>query len=68
MAEAVHIINELNRLGITFNQAVKKLHTLQQISEFREWLTTYEMEKKILFSKVEQIKNHIQKIGDKWLQ
>ena len=68
MAEAIQIKNELNSAGTNFNQAVKKLHTLQQISEFREWLTTYEMEKKILFSKVEQIKNHIQKIGDKWLQ
>jgi hypothetical protein len=68
MAEAVKLRNELNGIGNNFNQAVKKLHTLYQIVEFRNWLITYELEKQTLLNKVNEIKNHIQKIGEKWLQ
>ena len=68
MSEAIRLRNELNSIGNNFNQAVKKLHTLQQISEFRAWLINYELEKKILQNKMDEIKNHIQKIGEKWLQ
>ncbi len=68
MAEAIRLRNELNGIGNNFNQVVKKLHTLHQIPEFRNWLIAYELEKKTLLNKVEEIKNHIQKIGEKWLQ
>lgn len=68
MAEAIKLRNELNSIGNNFNQAVKKLHTLHQIAEFRSWLITYEMEKQILLNKVDEIKNHIKKMGEKWLQ
>lgn len=68
MAEAIKLRNELNGIGNNFNQAVKKLHTLHQIPEFRDWLISYELEKKVLLNKVDEIKNHIQKIGEKWLQ
>jgi hypothetical protein len=68
MTEAIKIRNELNSIGNNFNQAVKKLHTLNQIAEFRSWLITFEVEKKTLLNKVDEIKNHIQKIGEKWLQ
>ena len=68
MAEAMRLRNELNGIGNNFNQAVKKLHTLHQISEFRSWIITYELEKQTVLNKVEEIKNHIQKIAEKWLQ
>ncbi len=68
MAEAIKLRNELNGIGNNMNQVVKKLHTLHQIPEFRNWLIAYELEKKILLNKVDEIKNHIQKIGEKWLQ
>jgi hypothetical protein len=68
MAEAIKLRNDLNGIGNNFNQAVKKLHTLNQIPEFRHWIITYEIEKQILFNKMDVIKNHIQKIGEKWLQ
>lgn len=68
MAEVMKLRNELNAIGNNFNQAVKKLHTLQQIGEFRSWLITYELERQTLLNKVDEIKNHIQKIGEKWLQ
>ncbi len=68
MAEAIKLRNELNGIGNNMNQVVKKLHTLHQIPEFRNWLIAYELEKKILLNKVDEIKNHIQTIGEKWLQ
>lgn len=68
MAESIKLRNELNGIGNNFNQAVKKLHTLHQISEFRDWLVTYELERKTLLNKVDEVKNHIQKVGEKWLQ
>ena len=68
MAEMIRMRGELNAVGNNFNQAVKKLHMLQQIAEFKHWLITYELEKKILFNKVDEIKKHIQKFAELWLQ
>ncbi len=68
MEESIVLRSELNAIGNNINQAVKKLHTLQQIPEFRNWIISYNLDKKILFNKVEEIKKHIQKITDKWLQ
>jgi glutaminase len=68
MAEMMQLRSELNSIGNNFNQAVKKLHTLQQIAEFKAWLITYELEKQTLINKVDEIKNRINKIADQWLQ
>ena len=68
MQEMIVLRQELNAIGNNFNQAVKKLHTLDQIAEFRQWLTTYELERKILFNKIDEIKKQIQNIAEKWLQ
>ncbi|WP_018615745.1 plasmid mobilization protein [Segetibacter koreensis] len=68
MAETIKLRNELNSIGNNFNQAVKRLHTLQQIPEFRHWILAYELDKKLLLNKVDEIKNNIQKIAEKWLQ
>ena len=68
MTETMKLRNELNGIGNNFNQAVKKLHTLHQIAEFRNWIITYELEKNMLLNKVDEIKHHIQKTGEKWLQ
>lgn len=68
MAEMIRLRGELNAVGNNFNQAVKKLHTLHQISEFKSWLIAYEVEKKTLFNKVDEVKNRIQKMSETWLQ
>ncbi|MEJ7680249.1 MAG: plasmid mobilization relaxosome protein MobC [Segetibacter sp.] len=68
MAEAMKLRNELNGIGNNFNQAVKRLHTLYQIAELRSWIITYELERKTLLNKIDEIKNHIQKVAEKWLQ
>ena len=68
MAEIIRLRTELHAIGNNFNQTVKKLHTLQQISEFKDWIINNELQQKILLNKVEEIKKHIQKISEKWLQ
>jgi len=68
LSQIISLKKELNAIGNNFNQAVKKLHTLQQIAEFKSWIITYELEKQTLFNKVDEIKNRINKIADKWLQ
>jgi hypothetical protein len=68
MTEIIRLRKELNALGNNFNQSVKRLHTLQQIPEFKAWIISHELEKKILFNKVDEIKISIQKISEKWLQ
>lgn len=68
IAELILLRKDLNGIGNNFNQAVKKLHTLVQISEFKEWIMRYDPEKKVLFDCIEQIKKHIGKLAEKWLQ
>lgn len=68
MAEMIQLRNELHPLGNNFNQAVKRLHTLEKISEFKSWLLLYETSRKILLEKVENIKQKIGQFSDKWLQ
>ena len=68
MAEMAQLRKELNHIGNNFNQAVKRMHTLNQIPEFKNWLITYELERKTFFNKVDEIKKHIQKIAETWLR
>ncbi len=68
MAEIIVFRTESNSIGNNFNQAVKKLDTLQQIAVFKVWIIKYELEKQTLINKVDEIKNRINKIAEDWLQ
>lgn len=68
MTELILLRKDLNAIGNNFNQSVKKLHTLVQIAEFKHWITVYELEKTVLFNSIDQIKKHIEKLSEKWLQ
>lgn len=68
MEELVLLRRELNRIGVNFNQSVKRLHTLRDLPEFKRWLLTNEVEKKTLANKLDEIKNHIKKMAQSWLQ
>jgi hypothetical protein len=68
MTEMIKLRNELNAIGNNFNQAVKKLHTLNQLTEFKTWLILNENKQKILLEKVAEIKSKINQISEKWLQ
>lgn len=66
--ETIVLRKELNAIGINLNQTVKKLHTLQQIPEFKVWIISFEIDKKIINNKIDLIERHTSKITDKWLQ
>lgn len=68
MIELILLRKNLNAIGNNFNQVVKKLHTLNQIPEFKYWITVYELEKKMFFNSIDQIKKHIENLSKKWLQ
>ncbi len=68
MKELTRLRTELNALGNNFNQAVKKLHTLQKIPEFKGWLVTYELERRTLQNKLDEVRNNIKKLLETWLQ
>lgn len=68
MQEAARMRQEINHIGNNFNQAVKRLNTLSHLPEFRSWLIAYEVSRKTLFNKIEEIKNHLHKFAESWLQ
>lgn len=68
MAELIKLRTELNSIGNNLNQAVKKLHTLSQISEFKVWILSFETDKKMLFTSINAIKNTVLNVAEKWLQ
>ena len=59
---------ELNATGNNFNQAVKKLHLLDKIPEFRVWLTLYDNSRKALIEDIEEIKLRMGQLYEQWLQ
>ena len=68
LSAMIPLKNELNAIGNNFNQAVKKLHTLNQILEFKNWLMTYDEDRKKLLQKADEIKDKINQIYEQWLQ
>jgi len=68
MAELMLLRKELNAIGKNFNQAVHRLHTLDHLPQMKLWLERFETDKNVLFDKMEEINNTIQKMGKQWLQ
>ena len=53
--EMLDLKRQLNGIGNNFNQAVHKLHLLDRIPEFRDWVRQYDGLQKLLVNKVEDI-------------
>jgi len=68
MAELMLLRKELNAIGNNFNQAVHRLHTLDHLPQMKLWLERFEWDKNVLFDKMGEINNTIQKMGKQWLQ
>ncbi|MFH6999408.1 plasmid mobilization protein [Flavobacterium sp. FlaQc-57] len=66
--ELIQLRFQLNAVGNNFNQSVKKLHTIAEISDLKKWMTAFESDKKGLFETVEKIKTNIENLSQKWLQ
>lgn len=59
---------ELNAIGSNFNQLVKKVNATSQAAEIKGLLLLFESQKKTLFSKIEEVKEQLQKLAERWLQ
>ena len=67
LKEMLGLKKELNGIGNNFNQAVHKLHLLDKIPEFRDWVNQYDGLQKSLLSKVEEIKLKVNQLYEQWL-
>lgn len=59
---------ELNAIGNNFNQLVRKVNTTSQTSEIKGLLLLFESQKKTMFSKIDEVKEQLQQLAEKWLQ
>jgi hypothetical protein len=58
---------DLNSIGNNFNMAVRKLHILEKIPEFRTWLLLNESLQRDIASNIEQIKSCMIELYNEWL-
>ncbi|HTE11595.1 MAG TPA: hypothetical protein VK645_11500 [Chitinophagaceae bacterium] len=68
MAQFLLLKNELSAIGSNFNQAVKRLHTMDKPAEVKPWLLVNEKHKENFFLKVAEINQKIAQITSVWLQ
>jgi hypothetical protein len=68
LAEMILLKKELNAIGNNFNQAVHKLHILDQVPEIKSWAIVNEDNKKAFMKKVDKIKEKMSQIHEQWLQ
>ena len=68
LEEMILLKKELNAIGNNFNQAVHRLHILDNISEIKSWAILNESSKKIFMKKIEEIKEKMNQIYEQWSQ
>ncbi len=66
MEELIAMRQELNAIGNNFNQVVKKLHTLRQIPEFREWVNNNEAMQNKFIEQTNHIQQRINQMAERW--
>jgi len=59
---------ELNALGNNFNQLVRKVNATSQAAEIKGLLLLFESQRNMMFLKIEEVKEQLQKLAKKWLQ
>lgn len=65
--EMIGLKKELNAIGNNYNQAVKKLHTLNHISEVKCWLNSHEQLHQNFLQLTEIIFQKLNEIHRQWL-
>jgi hypothetical protein len=58
---------EINSIGINFNQVVRRLNAAPE-NQATNLLVSYELDKRLLLKKVDEIHSLILKTADRWLQ
>ena len=59
---------ELNAIGSNFNQLVKKINASFQTTSFSNALSLVTMQRDAIEKKLEEVKNELQKVAEKWLR
>jgi hypothetical protein len=68
LKDMLELTKQLNGVGNNFNQAVHKLHTLDRIPEFRNWIhEQHDLHKQIVQS-IETIRLRMNQLYEQWLQ
>ena len=68
LAEIVVLRKEFKAVGFNYNQVVHKMHTIDHVADFRAWVLVNEKHKELLFSKLKNIQDTLNKIYALWLQ
>jgi aminopeptidase N len=68
LREMAELKNQLTVLGNHYNQAVKKLHLLEKVPEFRTWILMYESSRQLVLGKVDEINSKVTQLYEQWLR
>ncbi|WP_297334582.1 plasmid mobilization relaxosome protein MobC [Flavobacterium sp.] len=63
-----HLNHELNTIGSNFNQLVRKVNAASQAADIKGLLLLFDSQRKAMFSKINEVKEQLQKLAEKWLQ
>ncbi len=66
LAEIILLKNELSAIGNNYNQAVKRLHTMERISEVNIWLQNDYLFRESFLKKTDQIRERMDQIYQLW--
>ena len=66
--EMADLKKELNAIGNNFNQAVHKLHTLDRIPEFRNWIQEQQQQHRLITRSIDKIRLRITQLYELWSQ
>ena len=66
LEEMILLKNELSAIGNNFNQAVKRLHSLDTTAQTRSWLLVYDSTHRSFANKVDEIKERLNQIYELW--
>lgn len=68
LKDMLELTKQLNGVGNNFNQAVHKLHTLDRIPEFRNWIHEQQVLHKQVVQSIEVIRLRMNQLYEQWLQ
>lgn len=68
LKDMLQLTKQLNGVGNNFNQAVHKLHTLDRIPEFRNWIHEQQDLHKQVVQSIETIRLRMNQLYEQWLQ
>ena len=68
ISQMSHLNRELNAIGNNFNQLVRKVNASSQAAEIKGLLLLFDSQKKAMFSKIDEVKEQLQKLSERWLQ